>query len=175
MGDACRKWNHVTDSKRKRAAIFSSPPIQVMEAREGAQSNERSGPKLPHPSIEREALWPTHPGQRTLPEGTASWRENTPASVDAKGLGRCDPEVQLKRCPSFGVYAQPASAISSASLRRKQAFVSICALHHVVVSLLIYYQKVPFFCLFLIVKLHIYCINHKVYNSVGTLFLPFIA
>lgn len=164
MGDAGRKWNYITDSKRKRETVFSSPPVQVMEAREGTQSNKRSGPQLPHPSIEREALWPTNSDQRTLPEGTDGWGENTPASVDAEGRGQCDLEVQFERYPSFGVYAQPASAISGASLRRKQAFVSICALHNIVVSLLIYYQKVPFFCLFLImVKLHIYCINHKVY------------
>lgn len=89
MGDAGCKWNYITDSKRKRATVLSSPPVQVMEARKRAQSYEHSGPQPPHSSIEREALWPISPDQRALPEGTASWRENTSASVDAQELGLC--------------------------------------------------------------------------------------
>lgn len=91
-----------------------------METREGTQSNQHSGSQLPHPSIEREAVWPINPDQRALPEGTASWRENTPASVDTEGLGQCD------HCLGFGVFAQPASVISSASLRRKQVLCVWC-------------------------------------------------
>lgn len=125
MGHAGCKWNYVADSERKRATVFSSPPVQVMETREGTQSDQHSGSQLPHPSIAREALWPINPDQRALPEGAASWRENTPAAVDAKGLGQCDPE-EYRHCLSFGVCAQPASAISSASLVRKQACVSMC-------------------------------------------------
>lgn len=124
MGHAGCQWNYVADSERKRATVFSSPPVQLMETREGTQSDQHSGSQLPHPSIEREALWTINPDQRALPEGAASWRENTPASVDAKGLGRCDPE-ERRHCLSFGVWAQPASAISSASLMWKQACVSV--------------------------------------------------
>ncbi|XP_014442707.1 transmembrane 7 superfamily member 3 isoform X1 [Tupaia chinensis] len=74
------------DSKRKRATVFPSPPIQVVEARERAQSNKHSGPELPHSSLEREALWPVDPDQRAIPERTTNWREDTPASVDGQSL-----------------------------------------------------------------------------------------
>lgn len=81
MGDAGRKWHHVTDPKRARAAVFPSAPVQVMEAGERAQGDERPGPQLPHPSAEREALQPLSTDQRALPEGTARWGANTTASV----------------------------------------------------------------------------------------------
>lgn len=86
MGHAGCKWNYVTDSKRKRATVFPSPPIQVMEARAWTQSDKHPGPQLPHPSTEREALRPISPDQRALSEGTASRWKNAPASVDAEGL-----------------------------------------------------------------------------------------
>lgn len=101
MGHASCQWNYVADSERKGATVFSSPPVQVMETREGTQSDQHPGSQLPHPSIEREALWPINPDQRALPEGAASWRENTPASVDAKGLGQCDPEEHRQALPQL--------------------------------------------------------------------------
>lgn len=52
----------------------------------------------------------------------------------------------------------------------------MCALHSFTVSLLICSQKVPFFCLFLIVVKHTFTISIiKYISSVGTLFLSFIA
>lgn len=50
----------------------------------------------------------------------------------------------------------------------------MCALHSFTVSLLMCYQKVPFFCL--IVVKHTFTISIiKYISSVGTLFLSFIA
>lgn len=119
MGYAGCKWNYVTDSKRKSTTRIPSPPIQVMETREGTQSNQHPGPQLPHPSTERQAVWPINPDQRALPEGTASRRENTPASMNATDLGQWGLTVQPRHRLGFGVYAQPASAVSRASLVRQ--------------------------------------------------------
>lgn len=89
VGDAGRQWDHTADSKRKRTAAFPTPPLQAVEARAGTQGDEHSGPQSPHPSAEREAVWPTRSHQGVLSEGAAGWRADAPASVEGWGFGQC--------------------------------------------------------------------------------------
>ena len=89
MGDAGRQWDHTADSKRKGTAAFPAPPLQAVEARAGTQGDQHSGPQSPHPSAEREAVWPICSHQGVLSEGAAGWRADAPAPVEGGGLGQC--------------------------------------------------------------------------------------
>lgn len=100
VGDAGRQWDHTADSKREGTAAFPAPPLQAVEARAGTQSDEHSGPQSPHPSAEREAVWPNRSHQRTLSEGAAGWRADTPAPVEGGGRGQSAfPGVLIQPAP----------------------------------------------------------------------------
>lgn len=120
MGDAGCKWIYTTDSKRRRATIFPSLPVQVMEV----------------------WVWTNNldPNYHILPLRESHQKENTPASVNARQLGQYDLEVLPSTTADLVFLPRCFSNLWGKSAK-KPAFVS--ALYSIVMYLFIEGKGMP--------------------------------